>query len=177
MDRGAYGDYSPWGHKSKTQLKRLITFTHSKCSPWPRSTPTIPGKRSPMQNLTPTELESTFEQVSHVHTEFGKNWLPFVPSWSQPPLAQKPQAPYKSVTEWVSEHRDFFLGLCFPFSTLNGSFWLPSFPFSCLLALWSPFSLTIYSWQALVHLWKHGALGRLTRIPHPVWLKWHQLTS
>ena len=87
--------YSPWGRKESDTIEATYhAFTCSKCSPWLRIANHTCGL-SEMQNLRPTELESTFEQVSHVHTEFGEELASVCAKLGQPPLAQKPQAPYK----------------------------------------------------------------------------------
>ena len=93
MERGAWWATVHGVTKSQTQLKRLITHA--------RTQSVVPSRAShtcglcEMQNLRPTELESMFEQVSHVHIEFGEEMASVCAKLGQPPLAQKPQAPYK----------------------------------------------------------------------------------
>ena len=100
LPRESYGQrslvgYSPWGRKeSDTTESTYHAFMRSKCSPRPRIANHTCGLCE-MQNLRPTELESTFEQVSHVHTEFGEELASVCAKLGQPPLAQKPQALYK----------------------------------------------------------------------------------
>lgn len=97
----------------------------------------------------------------------GKNWPPFVPSWVNLHLPRSHRHPIKSVTERVSEPRDF-PGALLPFFHLKWlilALWVstqlpPALACSCLSLLqytvdrlWIPFMESM------------GPLERLTRIP------------
>ena len=102
--------------------------------------------------------------MTHVHTKFGEELASVWATLAQPPLAQKPQALYKKVLLNRFLRLGTSLGLCFPSSTLNGSFWLPGFPFSCLLLSLSP-ALQPYNIQLAVFGF-HLPMGPL-RAPRP----------
>lgn len=103
---------------------------YSKCGPGTRSSISIwgPGWNADFQIYW---IWIYIYQVTHVHIKF-EGELAYIWAWPEERAPDKKKLLNQFLRLGTS------LGFCSPSSALNGSFWLPGFPSSCLVPLLRP---------------------------------------